>query len=641
MNVKEMCFMWILLLRTQKSEAWDKCSSGKFQSPIEIKERPEKFTLGMNNYFNDYYGTEFIFKDFEKIYEGVFRDDNKTYELSLITKNKLRPSISGGPFGNNTFFLHKFYFHWKTDEKNEKRTLTEHFIADKTFDGEIQMVAFNSRYGSFEKALQHESDGLVAFVSFIEETTTTFRRSLNLFALRLKINVETSSKQPWYISRIVPKTLLSWADEVYVMYNGSLTMTPCTEIVKWIIFPSPISVRFPYLTKLRKVLPGYTPRPLQDVNKRKFYYKSRVSDHVLPRMSWISWKPTLYKNLTTNFTTLTGKKENQYCYKSHYCKYHPLRWKEIYPMCGSDLQSPINIDQSKVKKMKRKVFFPSFNETKYGDSHLPLLIHNASIYIYYAKGLKTWEFFNKLNNENYFLNRIKIQIGNENGSEHSIDSIFYPIEIQLYNINKKFRKDITKALNQPNGIFIISKFFDISEYESEFADEDNEEFKKIIPSLTKSFRYLSDKSFLEDTFIENLDINKLLGHPQEVFMYNGSLSEPPCSKKVTWMIIKKVGYILPSELNKIVTDYNKKHFERGEDFEGVDEKRPTQNTEGRPVYIEKFEFKGTPPRHGLPSKNLKYNKAVYPFKSHSNRIHQNFNYINLVCLICISNVLLC
>ena len=96
-------------------------------------------------------------------------------------------------------------------------------------------------------------------------------------------------------------------------------------------------------------------------------------------------------------------------------------------------------------------------------------------------------------------------------SEHTIDSLDFPIEMHLVHMNSN---------NEYTVVSILGKEGEESDY-SEF-------FSLFLPLKVNETKEIHEPLDLADLFPENLDY----------YSYKGSLTTPPCTETVNWVILK-------------------------------------------------------------------------------------------------------
>ncbi|KAG8142855.1 hypothetical protein E2320_006058 [Naja naja] len=179
------------------------------------------------------------------------------------------------------------------------------------------------------------------------------------------------------------------------------------------------------------------------------------------------------------------------------------KWGKKYPACNGAKQSPINIDEdlTQVNVNLKQLKFKGWEEETSEDT----LIYNTG---------KTVEI--KLKNEYFVIgggseaifkaSRITFHWGKCNishdGSEHSIDGQKYPLEMQIYCYDSNEFSDIDKAIEGNGRLRTLSVLF--------------------------------EKNELEPFILLNL----LPNSTDKYYTYNGSLSTPPCSETVEWIVFK-------------------------------------------------------------------------------------------------------
>ncbi|CAJ0922594.1 unnamed protein product, partial [Mesorhabditis belari] len=142
----------------------------------------------------------------------------------------------------------------------------------------------------------------------------------------------------------------------------------------------------------------------------------------------------------------------------------------------------------------------------------------------------------------------------QNGSEHVIDGIQYPMELHFVHYNKKKYSTFSGSIGQPGGIAVIAVLVQIG--------ENNVEFEKISKLLVVHRRKRdtnsekdgkangSGETFQLPTIITNMinginekleklfDFRKLLPDSLDYFAYEGSLTTANYEKCVQWIVLR-------------------------------------------------------------------------------------------------------
>ncbi|CAN7986458.1 unnamed protein product [Ixodes hexagonus] len=124
------------------------------------------------------------------------------------------------------------------------------------------------------------------------------------------------------------------------------------------------------------------------------------------------------------------------------------------------------------------------------------------------------------------------------GSEHVVDDHRYSMEMHLVHINTRYRS-VEDASKHDDGLAVVAVLF-------QAGPEDNPNFWMIINAARKI------------QTVENYHLNitgpVLLGRllPRNAvdhFQYFGSLTTPPCSEAVTWVVLRQPVAISEAQLN--------------------------------------------------------------------------------------------
>ncbi|CAG7717195.1 unnamed protein product [Allacma fusca] len=137
----------------------------------------------------------------------------------------------------------------------------------------------------------------------------------------------------------------------------------------------------------------------------------------------------------------------------------------------------------------------------------------------------------------YQFEELYIRFGPEDvvGSEHLIQGIAFPAELQLYGFNVELYSNLSDAQQKPNGVAAVSIMIRV-------ADEDmtkppNSELQTLATVLKEiTFRNQS-------AVVEPISVHGLLPETDYYMTYEGSTTHPGCWETVTWVLFNKPVYI--------------------------------------------------------------------------------------------------
>ncbi|KAG8266159.1 Phospholipase A2 crotoxin acid subunit CA [Homalodisca vitripennis] len=115
----------------------------------------------------------------------------------------------------------------------------------------------------------------------------------------------------------------------------------------------------------------------------------------------------------------------------------------------------------------------------------------------------------------------------DKGSEHTVDGKCYAGELHLVHWNCDKYKTFGEAAGHPDGLAVLGVFLDA-------GPTDHPELEKIvslIPSITHKGQTV--------TVSTPIDPTKLLPENTHYWTYLGSLTTPPCTESVTWILFKE------------------------------------------------------------------------------------------------------
>ncbi|XP_056131760.1 receptor-type tyrosine-protein phosphatase zeta-like [Lampris incognitus] len=212
-------------------------------------------------------------------------------------------------------------------------------------------------------------------------------------------------------------------------------------------------------------------------------------------------------------------------------------WGKRYPSCNSARQSPVDIDETftQVRLQYQNLQLEGWDKktsesTTIRNNGKTVVINVDEEYYVSGGGLSA----------RFRVGSITFHWGlcnaTSDGSEHSLNGMKYPLEMQIYSYDPDSFQSLGEAVRDGGRVSALVVLFEIS-----LAD--NESFDPIIEAVNSVSR------FGKSGAVEAFTLRALLpNNTDKYYIYNGSLTTPPCSETVEWIVFKHTSAISETQL---------------------------------------------------------------------------------------------
>lgn len=260
-------------------------------------------------------------------------------------------------------------------------------------------------------------------------------------------------------------------------------------------------------------------------------------------------------------------------YWSYSGSHGPRGWAALYPECAAKNQSPVDIadEQALASEEYQELVLDNFNRESSNQTTMKNTGKTVAIYLkddYFVRGAGLPGRFKAEKMEFHWG-----QADGSSGSEHSINGRTYPVEMQIYLYNSDDFDSLGAAIKERRIIAAMAIFF-------ELGQKDNPAVEPIIQGL-KGVVHHEKETNLRSFVLRDL----LPSSVDSYYRYTGSLTTPPCSKVVEWIIFSRPVYLSHSQLESFYSIFTTEQQDHVKSVEYLRNNfRPQQDLDGRKVF---------------------------------------------------------
>uniref|UniRef100_A0A8D3CRZ5 Receptor-type tyrosine-protein phosphatase gamma n=1 Tax=Scophthalmus maximus TaxID=52904 RepID=A0A8D3CRZ5_SCOMX len=212
----------------------------------------------------------------------------------------------------------------------------------------------------------------------------------------------------------------------------------------------------------------------------------------------------------------------------------PRGWAASYPECAANNQSPVDIadERALVSEEYQELVLEKFNTESSNQTTMKNTGKTVAVLLkddYFVRGAGLPGRFKA--------EKMEFHWGQSNGSagsEHSLSGRRFPVEMQIYLYNSDDFDSLAAAIKERRIIAAMAVFFEVKH---------NPALDPIILGL-KGVVHHEKETNLRSFILRDL----LPSSVDSYYRYTGSLTTPPCSKVVEWIIFSRPVYLSHTQL---------------------------------------------------------------------------------------------
>ncbi|XP_076012652.1 receptor-type tyrosine-protein phosphatase gamma isoform X2 [Genypterus blacodes] len=260
-------------------------------------------------------------------------------------------------------------------------------------------------------------------------------------------------------------------------------------------------------------------------------------------------------------------------YWSYSGSHGPRGWAALYPECAARNQSPVDItdEEAVVSEEYQQLVLERFNTESSNQTTMKNTGKTVAVLLkddYFVRGAALPGRFKA--------EKMEFHWGQSNGSpgsEHSINERRFPVEMQIYLYNSDDFDSLNAAIKERRIIAVMAVFFELGQTDNPAVDPIIQGLKGVVHHEKET----NLRSFvLRDLLPSSLD---------SYYRYTGSLTTPPCSKVVEWIIFSRPVYLSHTQLEAFYSIFTTEQQDHVKSVEYLRNNfRPLQELDDRMVF---------------------------------------------------------